>query len=195
MNTTTISLPPTLELKLDLTDEQFWQLCHDNSDLRFERTATGKLIIMSPTGSTTGERNADLIYQLKAWSRQNNLGKVFDSNTGFTLPNGANRSPDASWVQQERWDALTPVEQERFAPICPDFVVELMSPSDSLEKTRSKMREYMENGARLGWLINRKQLKTEIYRPHQAVEILNNPDTMSGEDVLPGFVLDLSTIW
>ena len=138
MNTTTISLPPTLELKLDLTDEQFWQLCHDNSDLRFERTATGKLIIMSPTGSTTGERNADLIYQLKAWSRQNNLGKVFDSNTGFTLPNGADRSPDASWVKQERWDALTPIEQERFAPICPDFVVELMSPSDSLEKTRAK---------------------------------------------------------
>ncbi|NEO15853.1 MULTISPECIES: Uma2 family endonuclease [unclassified Moorena] len=195
MKTTTISLPPTLELKLDLTDEQFWQLCHDNSDLRFERTATGELIIMSPTGSTTGERNADLIYQLKAWSRQNNLGKVFDSNTGFTLPNGADRSPDASWVQQERWDALTPVEQERFAPICPDFVVELMSPSDSLEKTRAKMREYMENGARLGWLINRKQRKTEIYRPHQAVEILNNPDTMSGEDVLPGFVLDLTTIW
>ncbi|NEP50046.1 MAG: Uma2 family endonuclease [Moorea sp. SIO3C2] len=195
MNTTTISLPPTLELKLDLTDEQFWQLCHDNSDLRFERTATGELIIMSPTGSTTGERNADLIYQIKAWSRQNNLGKVFDSNTGFTLPNGADRSPDASWVQQERWDALTPVEQERFAPICPDFVVELMSPSDSLEKTRGKMREYIENGARLGWLINRKQRKTEIYRPHQAVEILNNPDTMSGEDVLPGFVLDLSTIW
>ncbi|NEO07123.1 MAG: Uma2 family endonuclease [Moorea sp. SIO1F2] len=195
MKTTTISLPPTLELKLDLTDEQFWQLCHDNSDLKFERTATGELIIMSPTGSTTGERNADLIYQLKAWSRQNNLGKVFDSNTGFTLPNGADRSPDASWVQQERWDALTPVEQERFAPICPDFVVELMSPSDSLEKTRAKMREYMENGARLGWLINRKQRKTEIYRPHQAVEILNNPDTMSGEDVLPGFVLDLSTIW
>ncbi len=195
MNTTTISLPPTLELKLDLTDEQFWQLCHDNSDLRFERTATGKLIIMSPTGSTTGERNADLIYQLKAWSRQNNLGKVFDSNTGFTLPNGADRSPDASWVQQERWDCLTPIEQERFAPICPDFVVELMSPSDSLEKTRSKMREYMENGARLGWLINRKQRKTEISRPHQAVEIINNPDTMSGEDVLPGFVLDLSTIW
>lgn len=195
MNTSTISLPPTLELKLDLTDEQFWQLCHDNSDLRFERTATGELIIMSPTGSTTGERNADLIYQLKAWSRQNNLGKVFDSNTGFTLPNGADRSPDASWVQQERWDALTAVEQERFAPICPDFVVELMSPSDSLEKTRGKMREYMENGARLGWLINRKQRKTEIYRPDQAVEIINNPDTMSGEDVLPGFVLDLSTIW
>ncbi|NEO72903.1 Uma2 family endonuclease [Moorena sp. SIO3H5] len=195
MNTSTISLPPNLELKLDLTDEQFWQLCHDNSDLRFERTATGELIIMSPTGSTTGERNADLIYQLKAWSRQNNLGKVFDYNTGFTLPNGADRSPDASWVQQERWDALTPVEQERFAPICPDFVVELMSPSDSLEKTRQKMREYMENGARLGWLINRKQRKTEIYRPHQAVEIINNPDTISGEDVLPGFVLDLSTIW
>ncbi|NEO92180.1 MAG: Uma2 family endonuclease [Moorea sp. SIO3G5] len=195
MNTSSISLPPTLELKLDLTDKQFWQLCHDNSDLRFERTATGELIIMSPTGSTTGERNADLIYQLKAWSRQNNLGKVFDSNSGFTLPNGANRSPDASWVQQERWDALTPVEQERFAPICPDFVVELMSPSDSLEKTRAKMREYMENGARLGWLINRKQRKTETYRPHQDVEILNNPDTISGEDVLPGFVLDLTTIW
>jgi Uma2 family endonuclease len=194
-STPTLYLPPVLELQLELTDEQFWQLCRDNSDLRFERSARGELIIMSPTGSITGERNADLTYQLQAWNRQHRLGKVFDSNSGFKLPNGADRAPDASWVQKERWDALTSEEQEQFAPLCPDFVVELMSRSDSLEKTQAKMLEYMQNGARLGLLINRKQRQIEIYRPNAAVEILDNPDTFSGEDVLPGFVLDLSTIW
>jgi Uma2 family endonuclease len=195
MSTTDLYLPPVLELKLDLTDEQFWQLCCDNSDLQFERTSQGELIIMSPTGSVTSERNADLTYQLQAWNRRYKLGKVFDSNGCFKLPNGADRAPDASWVKKERWDALTPEEQEKFAPLCPDFVVELMSRSDSLEKARAKMCEYLENGARLGFLINRKQRQLEISRPHQDVEILDNPDTVSGEDVLPGFVLDLSTIW
>jgi Uma2 family endonuclease len=195
MNTNIVSLPAALELNIDLTDEQFFQLCQNNSDLRFERTATGELIIMPPTGSETGERNADLTYQLRAWSRQNKLGKSFDSSTGFKLPNGAERSPDASWVKIERWNALTQEEKQRFAPLCPDFVVELMSPSDSLEKTRAKMREYMDNGARLGWLINRQQQQAEIHRPNQEVEILQSPQTLSGEDVLPGFVLDLSQIW
>ncbi len=138
METSTIYLPARLELKINLTQAQFWQLCQENDDLRFERTATGELIIMSPTGANTSERNADLIYQLKVWNRQNNLGKVFDSNGGFTLPNGADRSPDASWVQLERWDSLTPEEQDRFAPLCPDFVVELMSLSDSLAKKKKK---------------------------------------------------------
>ena len=195
MNTNTVSLPATLELNIDLTDEQFFQLCQNNRDLRFERTATGELIIMPPTGSETSDRNADLTYQLRAWSRQNQLGKSFDSSGGFKLPSGAQRSPDASWVKMERWNALTQAEKERFAPLCPDFVVELMSPSDSIEKTRAKMREYMDNGARLGWLINRQQQQVEIYRPHRKVEILLSPQTLSGEDVLPGFVLDLAEIW
>jgi len=195
MNNNTVSLPATLELNIDLTNEQFFQLCQNNRDLRFERTATGELIIMPPTGSETSDRNADLTYQLRAWSRQNRLGKSFDSSGGFKLPNGAERSPDASWVKMERWKALTQAEKERFAPLCPDFVVELMSPSDSIEKTRAKMREYIDNGARLGWLINRQQQQVEIYRPNREVEILQTPQTLSGEDILPGFVLDLAEIW
>ena len=194
-NSNTVSLPASLELKIDLTDEQFFQLCLNNRDLRFERNATGELIIMPPTGSETGDRNAELTYQLRAWTRQNKLGKSFDSSTGFKLPNGAERSPDASWVKMERWNALTQAEKERFAPLCPDFVVELMSPSDSIEKTRAKMREYMDNGARLGWLINRQQQQVEIYRPDRAVEILQNPQILSGEDILPGFILELAEIW
>ena len=198
MNTVTINLPSILELDIqdiNLTDEQFFQLCQNNPDLRFERTASGELIIMPPTGGITGDRNSDLNYQLRGWSRKNKLGKCFDSSTGFKLPNGANRSPDASWVKMERWNALTQDEKERYIPLCPDFVVELMSPSDTLEKTRAKMQEYMDNGARLGWLINRKQQQIEIYRPNQEIEILESPQSLSGEEVLPGFVLDLSEIW
>ncbi|MDY6899987.1 MAG: Uma2 family endonuclease [Cyanobacteriota bacterium] len=199
MSTTTSSnLPSILELdinNINLTDEQFFMLCQNNPDLRFERTASGELIIMPPTGGITGDRNSDLNYQLRGWSRKNKLGKTFDSSTGFKLPNGANRSPDASWVKMERWNTLTEDEQEKYIPLCPDFVVELMSPSDTLEKTRAKMKEYMDNGATLGWLINRKQQQIEIYRPNQEVEIINFPQTVSGEDVLPGFVLDLTEIW
>ncbi len=195
MEATTIYLPPRLELKIELTDEQFWQLCQNNDDLRFEKTATGELIIMSPTGSITSDRNSDLNFQLRAWNRQNNLGKVFDSNGGFQLPNGAKLAPDSSWLKMDRWDALTPEEQNKFAPLCPDFVVELISPSDTLPKTREKMEEYMDNGAQLGWLINRKQRQVEIYGPNREVEILDNPQTVSGENILPGFVLDLATIW
>jgi Uma2 family endonuclease len=195
MNSSPVSLSVPLKLDIDLTDEQFFQLCQNNRDLRFERTATGQLIIMPPTGSETSDRNAELTYQLRAWSRQNHLGKSFDSSGGFKLPNGAERSPDASWVHKDRWNRLTPSEKEKFAPLCPDFVVELMSPSDSPEKTRLKMQEYMENGARLGWLINRRQQQVEIYRPNQEVEILQNPQSLSGEDILPDFTLDLTPIW
>ncbi|WP_026733633.1 Uma2 family endonuclease [Fischerella sp. PCC 9605] len=189
-----ISLPSTVELKIDLTDEQFWQLCQNNRDLRFERTASGELIIMSPTGGETGNRNIELAYQLQAWSRQNKLGKAFDSSTGFKLPNGADRSPDASWIAIERWESLSREQRRKFLPLCPDFVVELCSPSDSLNKTREKMQEYIENGARLGWLIDAEARRVEIYRPGRDVEILENPSTLSGEDVLPGFLLDLTTI-
>jgi Uma2 family endonuclease len=187
-------LPAPLEVTIDLTDEQFFQLCQHNRDLRFERSASGELIIMPPTGSDTGSRNIDLSYQLQGWSRQNSLGLAFDSSTGFKLPNGANRSPDAAWVKRERWDALTTEEKEKFAPLCPDFVVELRSKTDSLEKLQAKMREYIENGARLGWLLDRKNQRVEIYRMNREIEILQSPPSLSGEDVLPGFVLDLKTI-
>ena len=149
---------------------------------------------MPPTGSETGRRNSDLNFQLKAWSRQNNLGVVFDSSTGFKLPDGSDISPDAAWVRRDRWDALTPEQKEKFAPICPDFVVELRSTTDSLEKLRAKMKVYEKNGARLGWLLDRKNRKVEISRQGSDVEILDSPATLSGEDVLPGFVLDLSDI-
>ena len=194
MNVATITLPPSLELTIELTDEQFFQLCQNNRDLRFERTASGELIIMPPTGSDTGRRNIKITFQLEAWSRQNNLGIAFDSSTGFKLPNGADRSPDASWVKRDRWNALTPQQKEKFAPLCPDFVVELLSPSDSLEKVRAKMKEYMDNGARLGGFFNPKNQQVEIYRLNQDVEILQSPATLSGEDVLSGFVLDLNPI-
>ena len=194
MDTSAIALPPTLKLKIDLTDEQYFQMCQKNRDLRFERTAEGVLLIMPPTGGETGNRNAELTFQVQGWSRQNNLGKAFDSNTGFKLPNGADRSPDAAWVKIDRWNTLTPEQKEKFIPLCPDFVVELRSPSDSLTELRKKMQEYIENGARLGWLIDRKNKRVEIYRPNQEVEMLENPITLSGEDVLPGFLLNLNPI-
>ena len=189
-----IALPSTLKLNIDLTDEQYFQLCQNNRDYRFEHTAEGELLIMPPTGSDTGRRNVKITTQLDIWNSQSNLGEVFDSSTGFTLPNGAKRSPDASWVKIERWNALTPEQQESFAPICPDFVVELRSRTDSLKELQEKMQEYIDNGAILGWLIDRKNKRVEIYRPGKEVEILENPATLSGEDFLPGFVLDLTLI-
>ncbi|MEH2284600.1 MAG: Uma2 family endonuclease [Nostoc sp.] len=194
MNATTTSFPSTLKLKIDLTDEQFFQMCQKNRDYRFERTASGELLIMPPTGSDTGNRNFDMVVELGIWNKQTKLGKGFDSSTGFTLPNGAERSPDASWVKIERWNALTPEQQEKFAPICPDFVVELRSRTDSLKELQEKMQEYIENGIQLGWLIDRKNKRVEIYRPGKDVEILDNPASLSGENVLPGFVLDLQEI-
>ncbi len=184
-----------LVLDLELTDEQFFQLCQKNHELKFERTASGELIIMAPTGGETGRRNVKLITQLDLWNTRTNLGEVFDSSTGFKLPNGANRSPDTAWIKRERWQTLTPEQREKFVPLCPDFVVELMSPSDSLERTRQKMEEYRDNGARLGWLLNRKQRQVEIYRPGQSTKILDNPQSLSGDPVLPDFVLDLTLIW
>ncbi|NEN94520.1 MAG: Uma2 family endonuclease [Moorea sp. SIO3I7] len=189
-----VYLPDTLELTINLSDEQFFRLCQDNRDLRFERTSEGDLIIMSPTGGNTGRQNIKLSTQLELWSSQMKLGVAFDSNTGFKLPNGANRSPDASWIKRERWEELTPEEQDKFVPLCPDFVLELRSPSDSLKMVQAKVREYMENGARLGWLIDPQNKVVEIYRPNQDVEIIQSPKTLSGEDVLPGFTLNLSEI-
>ncbi|MCC5600205.1 Uma2 family endonuclease [Nostoc favosum] len=194
MNATTTTLPSTLKLKIDLTDDQFFQMCQKNRDYRFERTASGELLIMPPTGSDTGNRNFDMVVELGIWNKQTKLGKGFDSSSGFTLPNGAERSPDVSWVKIERWNALTPEQQEKFAPICPDFVVELRSRTDSLKELQEKMQEYIENGAQLGWLIDRKNKRVEIYRPGKDIEILDNPASLSGENVLPGFVLHLQQI-
>ncbi|MEG3845215.1 Uma2 family endonuclease [Microcoleus sp. herbarium14] len=191
MTTLTLNLNPIIKL----TDDQFFELCQENENIRLERTAKGELIIMSPAGGETSNSNAGLTAQIWIWNQQNKLGKVFDSSGGFKLPNGANRAPDACWVKLETWDALTPEQQKKFPPICPDFVVELMSPSDSLKETQDKMKEYRDNGARLGWLINRKSRQVEIYRPSQEVEVLECPATVSGEDVLPGFVLNLESIW
>ena len=191
MTTLTLNLNPIIKL----TDDQFFQLCQENENIRLERTAKGELIIMSPAGGETGSSNAGLTAQIWIWNQQKKLGKVFDSSTGFKLPNNANRAPDASWVKLERWDALTPEQKKKFPPICPDFVVELMSPSDSLKETQDKMKEYRDNGAALGLLINRKSRQVEIYRPNQEVEMLQSPTTVSSEDILPGFVLSLESIW
>jgi Uma2 family endonuclease len=180
---------------IKLTSEQFYQLCEENPDLKLERNANGELIVMPPTGGETGKRNLTAGAQLWTWNEQTELGEAFDSSTGFTLPNKADRSPDASWVEKSRWSALTPEQREKFIPLCPDFVIELVSPSDSLKKSQEKMQEYMENGCRLGWLINRKKREVEIYRPGQDVEVLQSPLTLSGENVLPGFVLNLQKIW
>lgn len=191
MTTLTLNLNPIIKL----TDEQFFQLCQENENIRLERTAKGELIIMSPAGGETSNSNAGLTAQIWIWNEQNKLGKVFDSSGGFKLPNGANRAPDAAWVILERWNALTSEQKKKFPPICPDFVVELMSPSDSLKETQDKMKEYRDNGARLGWLINRKSRQVEIYRQGAEVEVRSSPATLSGEDVLPGFVLSLESIW
>ena len=180
---------------IELTDEQFYQLCINNRDLRIERNANGDLVIMPPTGGKTGNRNGRLIQQLFNWSDRDGTGIAFDSSTGFKLPNGANRSPDASWIPLTEWETLTDKQQQRFLPLCPDFIIELLSPSDRLDKTQAKMQEYLNNGMILGWLINPQQQQVEIYRQGEEVEILNAPNSLSGESLLSGFVLNLQPVW
>ncbi|MFB2879251.1 Uma2 family endonuclease [Floridanema aerugineum] len=182
-----------LTLNLDtvhLSDEQFYKLCQNNRDLNFERTARGELIIMPPVGGDSGNREADLIIDLGIWNRQTNLGYTFSSSTVFKLPNGADRSPDAAWIRRERYLALTPGQRRKFPPIAPDFVIELRSATDDLEMLRAKMREYMDAGVQMGWLINPQQQQVEIYRQGEDVEVRNLPTELSGENVLPGFSLD-----
>lgn len=191
MNALTISLEPIFEL----TEEKFFQLCQKNRDLKFERSAQGDITIMAPEGSDTGMRSSDLNGNLWLWNQRKKLGFTFGSSAGFILPNGAMRSPDVSWILKERWDALTLEQQSKFAPICPDFVIELMSRTDTLSTVQAKMQEYYENGTRLGWLINRRDRQVEIYRIGQPVEILQSPISLSGETVLPEFILDLASIW
>jgi Uma2 family endonuclease len=187
----TLNLPQTWKM----SQEQFAELAQINQDVRLELTAKGDLIIMPPTGGETGNKNFEIYIDLGIWNRQKRLGKAFDSSTGFVLPNGANRSPDASWIRMERWEALTPEQRKKLLPLCPDFAVELVSESDRLSKTQEKMQEYVENGLSLGWLIDPKTKIVEIYRPNQGVEVLEFPLTLSGEDVLPDFTLSLAEIW
>ncbi|MGL4375591.1 MAG: Uma2 family endonuclease [Microcoleaceae cyanobacterium] len=180
---------------LEMTDDQFFALCQNNRDYRFERSAKGELIIMPPTGSETGNRNFNLTVQLGIWSQKDGTGIGFDSSAGFTLPNGASRSPDASWMTLEKWQSIPPEKQTKFAPVCPDFVVELRSPSDSLSHLKEKLQEYIDNGASLGLLLDRKNRQVYVYRPQQEVEYLDNPKRVSCEPFLKGFSLELESIW
>ena len=178
-----------------MTEEQFYQFCLANRDLRIERSASGEVIVMPPAFSDTGNRNFNIAAQLWNWSELDGTGLGFDSSAGFTLPNGAIRSPDAAWIKLERWNALTEKQKASFAPICPDFVIELRSASDTVSSLQKKMEEYIANGTLLGWLIDRQNRQVYIYRPHQEREILNAPETISADPELPGFILVMAKIW
>ena len=191
LNSFTIHLKPAIEL----TEDQFFALCQLNRDLRLERNAEGDIIVMPPTGGETGNRNAEITGQLVIWTKQDGTGAAFDSSTGFKLPNGADRSPDAAWVQKSRLAVLTQEEKQKFLPLCPDFVIELLSPSDELEEVKAKMDEYIENGARLGWLLEPRSRRVYVYRPGESVIMIENTGQISGEPELPGFVLNLREIW
>ena len=189
------NLPPLDISTLKLTEEQFYQLCIANPEYLLELTAAGVLIVMAPVGGESGNKEMELGADLTIWNRQTGLGKVFSSSTIFKLPLGGKRSPDAAWVELSRWNELDRENRQKFPPLAPDFVIELRSPTDELSALQEKMIEYRNNGVRLGFLINPQDRQAEIYRLDQEVEILQAPGTLSGENVLPGFVLDLSWIW
>ncbi|WP_353674806.1 Uma2 family endonuclease [Synechocystis sp. LKSZ1] len=191
METTILKLEPAIHL----SEGQFVALCQQNPDLKFERNPQGELLIMPPTGGETGRRNALLIARLVLWNETYDLGVVFDSSTCFRLPGGGDRSPDLSWVTKARWQALTPDQQRQFPPLCPDFVLELLSPTDTLTTTQAKMQEYLAAGAQLGWLINSLAQQVEIYRPRRSPEILTRPVSLGGETVLPNFEINLQWLW
>ncbi len=180
---------------LEMDEEQFFEFCQLNRGWRIERSVEGNLEIMAPTGAETSNRNIELAAQLQTWTRQDGTGVAFDSNGGFVLPNGAMRSPDASWVRRERLVNLTAEQKQRLLPLCPDLVIELRSPSDPLAPVEAKMREYVENGARLGWLIDPMERKVHVHKPGEPIKLLNSLGSLSGGAVLPGFVLDLEPIW
>ncbi len=178
-----------------MTDSEFENFCHRNPDKRIELSKEGKIIVMPPTHTETGRKNFKLLLSFGNWAESDKTGQCFESSTGFTFPNGAKRSPDLAWVRNEKWNALSEKEKRSFAPLVPDFMVELRSDTDSLKTLQNKMKEYIENGVSLGWLIDTLKRKIYLYRPAQKVEILDNPPTVSGESLLPGFVLDLAEIW
>jgi Uma2 family endonuclease len=187
----TVNFPASAEM----TAAEFYAFCQANRDLRIERSASGEVIVMPPAFSDTGNRNLKIAQQLANWADADGTGEAFDSSAGFTLPNGATRSPDATWIRLSRWNALTEAEKASFAPICPDFVVELRSSSDSLTGLKAKLDEYLANGASLGWLIDRKVRQVHVYRPDQDPEILAHPESVCGDPLLPGFALQMARIW
>jgi len=191
MTAYTVNLDPIMKL----TRDQFHELCAANPELKLERNANGELVVMSPTGGETGAWNSDITIDLGIWNRQTATGRTFDSSTGFSLPRGSDRSPDAAWIPIEKWNALTSEQRKKFLPLCPDFAIELLSPTDSWIKGLAKMQEYQDNGCRLGWLIDPERKRVAIYRLGQPVQILEAPVNLSGEDVLLGFVLNLGNIW
>ncbi|MEM8777287.1 MAG: Uma2 family endonuclease [Cyanobacteria bacterium P01_G01_bin.49] len=191
MTTYTLNITPFGQM----SDEQFYQLCCKNPNIKFERNQQGNLIIMSPTGGEIGNYNSEINADFVLWNRQTKLGIVFDSSTCFRLPSGANRSPDVAWVSKDKWNQLTPEEKSQFPPIAPDFVLELMSPSDHLKDTQEKMEEYMISGVKLGWLINPRQQTVEIYRQEIEIELLTKPNYLFGEKILPDFTLNLQFLW
>jgi Uma2 family endonuclease len=182
-------------LATKVSDAEFAELCRLNPELQIERTSAGELVIIAPTGGKTGRRNAKLIAQGTIWAERDGTGQVFDSSTLFSFPNGARRSPDLSWIRNEQWEALSLEQQEQFPPLCPDFVVELRSRTDSLKNLKAKMEEYITNGAQLGWLIDPLERKVHVYRLGMAPEILNDPETVSGKPLLNGFVLEVRSLW
>lgn len=184
-----------LHLGLKMDADEFYDFCMRHEDLNLELSREGDLIIVPPTGGKTGRRNSKLAVRFGLWAEKDGTGETFDSSSMFSLPNGAKRSPDLSWVKKERWEALSEKEQERFSPICPDFVVELRSPSDALKRLQKKMEEYVENGAQLGWLLDPSARKVYVYRPGAEVEVLEDPEAVSGEPLLRGFTLDVRALW
>lgn len=190
-------LPLSLQLgsALRLSDAELYELCAGNPELRIERTAEGNLIVMTPAGGASGHRNLEIAAALAVWSRRDGTGVGFDSSAGFLLPNGAMRAPDAAWVLRSRLEPLSTEAKERFLPLCPDFVIELKSPSDRLSDLQAKMEEYRANGARLGWLVDPQERQVHVYRPGRAVEVLRDPAKVLGDPELPGFVLDLEPVW
>ena len=187
MNTVTLNLDSIIRL----TDDQFYQLCMANKDVSLELNAQGELIIVPPVGGESGRSEADLNFKVSLWNYQTKLGIVFSSSTIFRLPNGAKRSPDVAWIKLERWEALTQEERKKFPPLTPDFIIELRSETDRLKTLQEKMQEYIANSLRLGWLINPQDKEVEIYRIGKPVEIVQLPAVLSGEDVLPGFELQI----
>ncbi len=178
-----------------ISDRELVKLCQDNPETRFETTKSGKLVIMSPTGSESGRKNSKLLVRIGIWNEQEKLGELFDSSTGFKLSNGATRSPDASWIESSRWNSLPKAQRRKFAPIDPDFVIELMSPTDDLTELQQKMMEYIDCGVKLGWLICPDEKQVEVYRNGQDKEVLDNPQSLCGENILPGLTVDLSEIF
>jgi Uma2 family endonuclease len=189
--TVVLHWPPSLHL----VNEQFFEFCQANKELRIERTAQGDCEIMVPTGGETSWRNSRLTTLLSIWAEQDGSGVVFDSMGGFIFPNGAIRSPDVSWVKRSRLAALTPEQKQRFLPLCPDFVIELRSPSDSIKTLQDKMQEYIENGASLGWLIDPEPQRVLVFQPKTAIVSLDKPEFLSADDLLTGFRLDMQKIW